>query len=502
MSVGNINSASNESLGAKAKGIARHALSLVNQALLDGIQQLSDFSDILGTQVPKSSSPKHEVRPVQEQPLEGPSLEVVSNSEFEEPQNHRVVSNEQQEVVPSEEDRLLEEALLEETAQTETVVLAESAVIPDGSESQVSDNIAQTEMLAAQILTVAPELKEVKVPLANTVSSAQEAVQEDSEQAAALSAEELAMQANNSQDTEIPAEIEQQIKDLKQSAPKKNDFLRAQAQLAENAQVPEHVEFKPFTEAPTAQAQEALKAAQIAHERMAAELGIKQSAAKSILHETILSNAFLMERLATNVNDHLVPTKAANSGLKLGADFSIVSASKTGTASQQSAQSLLALASQNSAEQGQKSDAAKATKPLTRGQTLATLEKVEAVLKKISESKDGSTISLRLDPPSLGTVKADVSLRDGVLHARLTAENPQVLQLLRERASDLQLILRKMGLEVEKVSVSVNSGDNGTFAGDAENQKGNKGTRQGSFFSAEANFADLAESQVIDHWIA
>lgn len=99
----------------------------------------------------------------------------------------------------------------------------------------------------------------------------------------------------------------------------------------------------------------------------------------------------------------------------------------------------------------------KAMRHLDRTTTQRMLERVEATLKEAARSRDGKTISLRLDPAQLGRVKVDVSLREGALHARITPENRQVLASLREHAHELQGALRKLGLNVDSVTVTVTS---------------------------------------------
>lgn len=99
----------------------------------------------------------------------------------------------------------------------------------------------------------------------------------------------------------------------------------------------------------------------------------------------------------------------------------------------------------------------KAMRHLDRTTTQRMLERVEATLKEAARSRDGKTISLRLDPAQLGRVKVDVSLREGALHARITPENRQVLASLREHAHELQGALRKLGLNVDSVTVAVTS---------------------------------------------
>lgn len=150
-----------------------------------------------------------------------------------------------------------------------------------------------------------------------------------------------------------------------------------------------------------------------------------------------------------------------------------------------------------------------AQRPVTRAVLSQAMEKVEAVLSEVARSRDGSTISLRLDPPSLGTVKVDVTLKEGVLHARLVAETPQVSMMLRERAHDLQATLRRLGLDVEHVSVSVGSDGNlnqwqdRMFEGNSSSKSENT---DGSWYNvreASAAVASAASSEaVLDHWIA
>ena len=100
---------------------------------------------------------------------------------------------------------------------------------------------------------------------------------------------------------------------------------------------------------------------------------------------------------------------------------------------------------------------ARGSKQLNRATAHRMLERVEATLKEAARSRDGKTISVRLDPAQLGRVKVDVSLREGALHARITPENREVLVSLREHAHELQGALRKLGLNVDSVSVTVTS---------------------------------------------
>jgi len=155
--------------------------------------------------------------------------------------------------------------------------------------------------------------------------------------------------------------------------------------------------------------------------------------------------------------------------------------------------------------------AARALKALPRAIAARTLEKVERALEEVARSKDGKTISLHLEPVTLGKVKVDVSLRDGNLHARLSAEAGEVQQLLREHAHELQAILRKSGLHVDSVSVSVGT-ESGTFEGSSDlygqesfsERSEREGDGETGSFSTQPEVAESGRPAVVadDHWVA
>lgn len=132
-------------------------------------------------------------------------------------------------------------------------------------------------------------------------------------------------------------------------------------------------------------------------------------------------------------------------------------------------------------------------KPLTRPQITRMLERVESTLKEAARGRNGKTISLRLEPVDLGKVKVDVSLRDGALHARIAPENQQVMTSLREHAHELQGALRKLGLDVDSVSVSVTAEE---FSGEMATGQGAFG---GSSFQDERNNLPGEQAQVVEN---
>ena len=168
-----------------------------------------------------------------------------------------------------------------------------------------------------------------------------------------------------------------------------------------------------------------------------------------------------------------------------------------------------------------KNDAApRVAKYLNRATSQRMMERIETALKEAARSRDGKTITLRLDPMQLGQVKCDVSLRDGLLHARITPQNPELVSSVREHAHELQTALRRLGLNVDRVSVQVLSErDPGSFAQtqafldgksfqqDGNNMPGKERQTPENTFGSE--FADTPRSGIpdagitpADHWIA
>lgn len=157
-----------------------------------------------------------------------------------------------------------------------------------------------------------------------------------------------------------------------------------------------------------------------------------------------------------------------------------------------------------------------ASRPLPKGIAHRTMERVESALKEAAKSRDGKTLSFRLDPPQLGQVKVDVSLKDGALHARMVPENAQVATLLREKASELQSTLRRLGLNVETVTVSVgnesgsvsftggeSSPDGKTFQQERNKMPGQEAQVVETTFGNELALQGPATKTVVDdHWVA
>ena len=161
--------------------------------------------------------------------------------------------------------------------------------------------------------------------------------------------------------------------------------------------------------------------------------------------------------------DGFSPIKERNSELSmqltlLRQAFDSLKAQTMGTSDSKSRSSTSGISGVGAASEpraAQNDNAPRVAKYLNRATSQKMLERIESALKEAAKSRDGKTITLRLEPLQLGQVKCDVSLRDGLLQARITPQNPEVLHTLRDHAHELQGALRRLGLNVDRVTVQV-----------------------------------------------
>lgn len=188
-------------------------------------------------------------------------------------------------------------------------------------------------------------------------------------------------------------------------------------------------------------------------------------------------------------------------------DFSSNTNSNLGLSNQASSNSIQNIQASLS---GKNADLASKSKPLALPKTYATrtMHKVEEIIKELSKAKDGKTISVRLDPPSLGSLKVDVSLKEGSLMAKITAESSQVGQFLKDKAVELQQLLRKSGINVDEVNVWL--GSQGEFS-DTEKRKEFDEFNQEFFQNTNEEFGEVDVASIdssstkkveLDHWVA
>ncbi len=101
-------------------------------------------------------------------------------------------------------------------------------------------------------------------------------------------------------------------------------------------------------------------------------------------------------------------------------------------------------------------------------------------------NQQGGSVTLRLTPPEMGTVRIQLDLSGGTVTARFHAETDNGRQLLQQQLGQLRQSLESQGLSVDRLSVQTMSSSNSNtgFNQDAQqDQAGNDGRSRGQFFN-------------------
>ena len=528
MQVDNVSSTNQDPKKPNAAGLAKSALGWINRVISESVQEISDFSAMLSAQTSapeadaKSKSAPNKSKSVEdldlvsqaqnqvqvedvsviatkaklaEQPVK---LNKSKTSEVEDKElnNSSEQVEETEAQVPSEDNS---EAPVVETKQADTESTDEAVVVTKESEP----NTLAAELAAAQLQS-SPQATEVEEAKTTEIT-----VEADEGNTAQVPNKEAVISEK------LPAEVEKDLVDFARVSAKKPQV--AEAAPAENVSKAKEVaassetELKPessgveipeqFVSPQVTANTQTVKTPQ--SNTSTASLGLAQSFLNTWTGSSVAAESRHEEAIRTGIEalNGARQGQNVNKGQVENHPTGVLNA-KASDAAAMSDRALNVSFGLSGSEQSQKGESAKNSKPLTRTQSLATLERVESALQKAAESKDGTQISLRLDPPNLGSVKVDVSFKEGSLHARISADSAQVLQLLRDKAPELQVVLRKLGLDVDKVSVSVNSGDLGHFNEGSDGKQGGSDKKGGNNFPQLADSAAMPELLNLDHWIA
>lgn len=103
-------------------------------------------------------------------------------------------------------------------------------------------------------------------------------------------------------------------------------------------------------------------------------------------------------------------------------------------------------------------ESAPKTTPSARHPALAQVQRGLAQVLK----EGGGTVNLRLNPRSLGEVKVELTLKEGVATARFEASSESARRLLNDNLTTLRQALEAKGVRVESLSVEVREGERPT----------------------------------------
>ena len=99
---------------------------------------------------------------------------------------------------------------------------------------------------------------------------------------------------------------------------------------------------------------------------------------------------------------------------------------------------------------------------------------VQRVMQAFQSLGDGSdTVRLRLSPPELGSLRLNITLRDGTMNAHIEAETPAAKNMLLDNLPALRDRLAQQNIRVERFDVDLTDQSGGGSAGQTANQFGN-----------------------------
>lgn len=92
------------------------------------------------------------------------------------------------------------------------------------------------------------------------------------------------------------------------------------------------------------------------------------------------------------------------------------------------------------------------------------LERIRQIVQveSASQGRNSNSLTIRLDPPELGSLSVKLTQRSDKLYARIVPENKEVEAALRHRAAELSHILSASGIRAENVHVSIGAERSGT----------------------------------------
>jgi flagellar hook-length control protein FliK len=111
----------------------------------------------------------------------------------------------------------------------------------------------------------------------------------------------------------------------------------------------------------------------------------------------------------------------------------------------------------------------------------------------------GGSIRLRLNPPELGSLQLEITVRKGVMKARVETETPAAKNLLMDNLSLLRDRLAQQDIQVQQFDVELMDRGQGGFTGQNATQADSGGSQDGSPQSQSAPAENAADSASFTH---
>lgn len=185
---------------------------------------------------------------------------------------------------------------------------------------------------------------------------------------------------------------------------------------------------------------------------------------------------------------------AARTASAIGAAMNNAASEEPGSAGAPAVRSLSAVSGTETAGMMSNNAAEKSVLMRTKGAQGGTpagksqekiLRQVQDLLKRAAQTRDGNSVSVRVDPPELGMVTVKVTQRDSQIYARIIPDSPEVEHVLRTRVQEVTQVLIAAGLKAEQVHIAIgrerSAGETFSVPGysTGNGQTGNSGQQSG-----------------------
>ncbi len=184
-----------------------------------------------------------------------------------------------------------------------------------------------------------------------------------------------------------------------------------------------------------------------------------------------------------SVVDTTTPAVSGNSAAAVATPFVASTAATPSSAAQTAIDSALAQSQQTSTggAANTTTTAADGSGTSSSSDTLGGVDRarfVQRVAKAFqSVGENGGTLRLRLSPPNLGSLKLEVTVRNGAMSARVEADTPQARDLLMQNLPALRERLASQNVQIDQFDVDLSGQSSGGLS--QQSMQGN-GDGQGS----------------------
>ncbi len=104
--------------------------------------------------------------------------------------------------------------------------------------------------------------------------------------------------------------------------------------------------------------------------------------------------------------------------------------------------------------------------------------------------QNGGTMTIRMDPPDLGTVRIHVQIKGGIVNAHFGTSHDAVRALLNQQMGQLRHALEVQGLTVDRLQVQTTSQDSAAFDFDRQSDRSEGDGRSRGRFSQQGGSTD------------